>query len=113
MESLASKFLPIEATNKEELFVSSALEWLKENTTINLEDEEDLPYSVKLFVFKYVEIMESNGTVASESIAGMSQSFTAKALQDQIWELAHALLGPWLKSQVVFKTSTRKWESLG
>lgn len=111
MENLANKFLPSDTTD--ELFVSSALEWLEENTTIDVEDEETFPESAKLFVFKYVEVMKSNGTVASESIAGMSQSFTTKALQDQIWELAYALLGPWLKSQVVFKASTRKWESWG
>ena len=107
-----SKFLlPLEATD--ELFVSSALEWLNTNTTIDMEDEENFPKAAELFVFKYVEVMKANRTVASESIAGMSQSFTNKAMSDQIWELAYALLGPWLKSQVTFTASTRKWESWG
>lgn len=111
MENLANKFLPNDVTD--ELFVSSAIEWLENNTTIDVKDEENFPESARLFIHKYVEIMKSNGTVASESIAGMSQSFTGKALQDQIWEIAYSLLGSWLKSQVVFKASTRKWESWG
>lgn len=112
MESLVSRLsLPLEASD--ELYVSSAVQWLAHNTTLDIEDTESFPDAGRLFIVKYTEVMKADGNVTSESIAGMSQSFNTKATGDRLWELALALLQPWLKSQVSFKTATKKWETWG
>lgn len=112
MENLVSKLsLPLDS--EDELFVSSAVEWLEENTTIDTKTTEDLPNAAKLFIVKYVEAVKNTGGVVSESIAGMSQTFATSELHNQIWEFALALLRPWLKSQVAFVSAERKWESWG
>lgn len=112
MSSLISRLdLPLESTS--ELFVSSAIEWLGNNTTLDVESLETLPDSARLFIVKYAELMQNNGGVTSESIAGMSQSFDTKALYASIWEYATSLLGSYLKSQVQFKSATGKWNTWG
>lgn len=112
MESLISRLaIPLDSTN--ELAVSSAMAWLKENTTLDTDDPESLPSEARLFIVKYCELLSANGGVTSESIAGMSQSFDTKTLIQSIWEYANALLGAHLKSQVRFKSAVNKWESWG
>ena len=67
------------------LMVESAIEWVNTNTTLNLslgDQATGLPASVKLFINKYVEIMDRSAGVSSESVGGLSQSF------DEIIEIA-------------------------
>lgn len=111
MENLIKKLrLPLEETD--ELYVSSAMEWLKDNTTLEVDELEELPANANLFVVKYVDLMKSNGNIASESIAGMSQSFnTNKNAEAYLWEYANALLRKYMKSQVKFMPATRKWNT--
>lgn len=112
MESLISRLsLPLDST--EELAVSSAIAWLKENTTLDTGNPEELPSEARLFIVKYCELLSADGGVTSESIAGMSQSFDSKTMIQKIWEYANALLSPYLKSQVRFKSAVKKWESWG
>lgn len=112
MESLITRLsLPLDSTD--ELAVSSAIAWLKENTTLDTDNLENLPSEARLFVVKYCEILSASGGVTSESIAGMSQSFDSKTLTQKIWEYANALIPQYLKSQVSFKSAVNKWESWG
>lgn len=112
MENLISRLsLPLDSTD--ELAVSSAIAWLGENTTLDIDNPEQLPSEARLFIVKYCELMAANGGVTSESIAGMSQSFDTKTLSQSIWEYANALLGQHLKSQVRFKSAVKKWEAWG
>lgn len=65
-----------------ELTRDSAIEWLKQNTTLELPDEptdENLTPTVKLFILKFGEVLMLPGGVTSESLAGASQSFMANA----------------------------------
>lgn len=111
MESLIKRFsLPLEEAD--ELYASSAVEWLKDNTILEVDELEELPANVSLFIVKYVELMRSNGNIASESMAGMSQSFvTNKDSIASLWGYANALLRKYLKSQARFVPATRKWDS--
>lgn len=85
------------------LQAESALDWILANTTLRFDKNGDLsrlPAGAKLFVSRFMALQENVG-VTSESIEGLSQSFS----DDQtgaLWTLARALLGPWLKGDVTF-----------
>ena len=96
------------------LIGNAALEWLKENTTLefeidNVETVKALPSSAKLFVLKFDEITSTSSVVASESIEGLSQSFKTGDKTDMIWDLANSLLGGYLKGRIKFVSATRRW----
>lgn len=69
----------------------AALEWLKINTNIDVSGE--LPANVKLFVYKFGEVMAQTEGVLSESLDGASQSFGTSSKSDTLWNLAANLLG--------------------
>lgn len=96
------------------LLVESAFDWVKENTTleIDIENEEDLkalPACVRLFVIQFVDIMAMNTGVSSESIEGMSLSFSGEGKSALIWQAAQELLFNYLKPRIRFVTAQRKW----
>lgn len=97
-----------------ELIGNAALEWLSENTTleIDLENAETvkmLPFAAKLFISKYDEIISSSSIVASESIEGLSQSFNQTDKSTLLWQTAEQLLSAYLKSRIRFVAAGRKW----
>ena len=62
-----------------ELDFAAALDWLSDNTDFRITDGSitevaALPPSARLFILKFMEIMNSGG-VSSESIGGMSKSY--------------------------------------
>lgn len=97
------------------LKAEAALDWMLANTTLafSKEDAESikaLPACAKLFVVKYGETMSLREGVASQSIEGLSQSFHATAdKSNALWQLAHSLLGDYLKSQVRVFPAKRRW----
>lgn len=116
LEELQALKLPIEANSTTLFYVEAAVDWLIANTTLPLdknnlqESIEKLPAGAKIFISHYCDIMSVNGTVASESIAGMSQTFntnTSKA--GQLYQLASELLSGYLKGQVRSVPNTSKW----
>lgn len=92
------------------LSANAAIEWIAENTTINTEDIENLPYRAKLFISKFCEVNSLQSGVSSESIDGLSQSFASGDNASMIWDLANSLLSGDIKSRVRFVTAERKWK---
>lgn len=96
------------------LMVESALQYVLDNTTLtfdieNMEELKALPAQVRLFVLKYNEAMSISAGVASESIEGLSQSFSSGDKSALLWELAESLLNKWLVSPVRFVPAVRRW----
>lgn len=91
------------------LSANAALEWIAENTTIDTTDIEHLPYRAKLFISKFCEVNAIQSGISSESIDGLSQSFSGDNA-NLIMDLANSLLSSDLKSRVRFVTAERKWK---
>ena len=114
-DEIRSLELPLSNTDIETcLYVEAALDWLKENTTLdfdsaNIESIKTLPSGAKLFILKFLDIMNANTTVTSESIGGMSQSFKTSSRNDLLLDLASELLGNYIKSSFNFIPATTKW----
>lgn len=93
------------------LSANAGVEWVKENTTIEVDDDLDvLPICAKLFIRKFTEIGGKSSGVASESISGLSQSFAVGQDNSLIWDLAHNLLGKYLKSRFYFRPMPKRWD---
>lgn len=95
------------------LLTESALHWVKDNTTLDFDYNNDgdlakLPAPVKLFIIRYFDIMSTSGGVASESIEGLSQSFVSDKTA-ALWQYAEELLSEWIKPRVRFVSAQRKW----
>ena len=96
------------------LIVESGLEWVKQNTTLefdvnNDEDLKALQPCVRLFLTKFFDVQMLNVGVASESIEGLSQSFNNDDKSALIWQFATELLSPYLKSRIKFIPAQRRF----
>lgn len=115
-ETLKAAGIPIEnEDDKTMLMIESALEYISNNTTLkadvnNVDSLVKLPASAKLFITKYVEIMQRETGVTSESIAGMSQSFDSSSTDTLLFDLLNNLLGKYVSSGFQFIAATRKWK---
>lgn len=102
-------------TVSNELNGNAALEWLAENTTlpVDLKKEvtalEALPFSAKLFISKYDEIVSASPVVASESIESLSQSYNQTDKGALLWQTAEQLLSKYLVGQVRFVSASKRW----
>lgn len=97
------------------LMVESALQWVLDNTVLefDIENEEELkalPAPVRLFILKYNEAMSISAGVSSESIEGLSQSFSTGDKAALLWDIAASLLDKWLVSPVRFVAATNRWK---
>ena len=113
VESLKLGIAPIDDRNC--LIVESAIEWIKTNTTLefDIENEENLkalPSCVRLFIVKFFDVNMLSVGVASESIEDMSQSFDTGGKTAMIWQFAGELLYPYLKSRVRFVAAAKRWK---
>lgn len=99
-----------EADAQDCLWVESGLGWLKVHTTLPLDKLtlEELPAGAKLFLQKYCDTMEQSG-IASESIEGLSQSFTGASTDALLLALAQNLL-PEYFTAFRFVPKTQQWE---
>lgn len=96
------------------LIVESGLDWVKENTTLKFDKDNDenlkaLPSCVRLFITKFFDIQMLSVGVVSESIEGLSQSFDTGNKSAMIWQFAEELLQPHLKSRIRFVAAQRQW----
>lgn len=96
------------------LMGNTAIEWIANNTTLtvdtnNVETVSTLPFSAKLFIVKFNEISSMRAGVTSESISGLSQSFSNTDNSSLIWQYACDLLEPWLKPTMQVVTAKRRW----
>lgn len=112
VENLKLGITPIDARSI--LLIESAFNWINDNTTLTIDFNDDavlekLSANVKLFVIKYVDLMMLSAGVVSESIEGLSQSYNTANKSDLLWQYANELLGNYLKSQMTFTCSKRRW----
>lgn len=111
-EEFRSLGLPVEASAQ--LYVEAGLEWLRDNTTLNVDPSDTesikaLPSSARLFLVKFCEVCSQDIGVTGESVGPMSQSFTTDSVSKQTMCLARQLLKPWLRPNVTFIPCTRRW----
>lgn len=112
-EQAESLELGIKVTSKSLILIESALDVVKEKTTIrfdinNNEDLKNLPARVKLFVIKYLELMGLREGVSSESIENLSQSFVSDKSK-LLDNLLNEVLGDDLTSGVRFMGAVNRW----
>lgn len=116
VEELKALKLPLEANENTALYVGAAIDWLLDNTTLvidksNLTDSvAALPDGAKLFICRYYDIMSVDGTVTSESIGGMSQSFSTAHKSSLLYSAASELIGKYLKGMVRSVPNVSKWK---
>lgn len=108
------KGLDLSVPDSAQLYVESGLEWLRDNTTLNVdladvETIKALPSSARLFLVKFSEICSRDIGVTSEGVGPMSQSFTTDSVAKQTVALARQLLKAWLRSNVQFIPCQRRW----
>lgn len=93
---------------------NAALEYIAENTTLTVDLDDaatlkTLPFSAKLFISRYDEIVSASSVVASESIEGLSQSFNTGDKSAMLSDLLNTLLGGYLKGKIQFMPATKRW----
>lgn len=109
---MANYNLPIDTSNAEtSIMVETALDWVEEHTTLEIDREAELPSNVKLFVIKFCDLMSQTAGVASESLGGMSQSFsTSGGTGFALAELASQLFGSAYKGRNRFVIAKSRWK---
>lgn len=116
VEELKALGLPLEANAVTALHVGAAIDWLLDNTTLEIdkskltESVSALPDGAKLFICRYYDIMSVDGTVTSESIGGMSQSFSTAQKASLLYSIAGELIGKYLKGMVRSVPNVSKWK---
>lgn len=112
-EQLVQASIFTEADAQDCLWAEAGLGWLKAHTTLPLDrlSLKELPAGAKLFLQKYCDTMEQNG-IASESIEGLSQSFTSGNAELLLLTLAQNLLPEWFRS-FQFVPKQQLWEYHG
>lgn len=105
--------ITVEDTPIAVLYAEAALDWIASNTTIVVDKANLslLPAAAKLFVMRYGDFLSTDATVTSESLGGMSQSFSNEAKYSSIDDLAYDLLGSYMKSQVSFFPAVDRWNN--
>ena len=109
--------LQIDPDNDAEiLLVENALAWIADNTTVtvDMDDLDNVQPSVRLFITRYIEIMQLPLGISSESASGLSQSFdTDKDPNDLLIAAAEAIFGVdnVTAGAAHFVTATRGWDS--
>lgn len=103
--------LPLDTSDSETLMmVHAALEWIQENTILELDPEQELPSNVQLFIIKFCDVMSQTSGVASESLGGMSQSFATGGTGFLLADLASQLFGSAYKKRNRFVTAKSRWK---
>ena len=114
IEQIENLKIPIANLNDETcLMIESGIEWINSNTTLHIDVNEsiELTPNVKLFIVKFVEIMSIRPGVSSESISGLSQSFSIEDQRALIRQYANTLLGEYMKSDMTFVSAKRRWDA--
>lgn len=109
---MADYGLPIDTADAEvSIMVETALDWVEENTTLIIDRETELPNNVKMFVIKFCDLMGQTAGVTSESLGGMSQSFSTTSGTGRILsDLAAQLFGSAYKGRNRFVSAVNRWK---
>lgn len=92
-----------------EVIRESALEWISKNTTFNV-TVDPLPASVEMFIEKYSQVMGLRPGVSSESISGLSQSFSGD-ISNLLKQYASELIGEeYMVSEVRFVQAVDRYK---
>lgn len=92
-----------------ELIRESALEWIGKNTTFDT-TIEPLPASIEMFIEKYSQVMGLRPGVSSESISGLSQSFSGD-ISTLLKQYASELIGEeYMVSEVRFVQAVDRYK---
>ena len=93
------------------LYAETALDWIIHNTSLRVDksDLSTLPAGAKLFIMRFGDIMKVDSTVVSESLGGMSQSFSSESKNSLLLDLANELMGEYMTSQVKFFMAQNRW----
>lgn len=104
--------IQIDDTPTAVLYAESAIDWIEHNTTLVVDrtNLSVLPAGAKLLIMRYGDIMRTDTTVTSESLGGMSQSFSSELRHNLLYDLASELLSEYIKSQIKFFPAQKKWE---
>lgn len=93
------------------VMIDAALKWIQDNTTLELDPEAELPSNVKLFIVKFTQLFSQPSGVASESLGGMSQSFsTSGGTAFLLSDLASQLFGAAYKGRNRFIPLKSRWK---
>lgn len=93
----------------DDILRQSAIVWIKENTSFDTE-VNPLPANAELFIEKYKEIMGLRPGIASESISGLSQSFSVSDIDALLKQYAASILGEnYMLSQMQFVPAADRW----
>lgn len=104
--------LPLDTDDAaQRIMIETALAWVETNTSIEIDPEAELPATVKLFVLKFAELYGQTYGVASESLGGMSQSFSLSAggAGALLADLARELFGDAYKGRNRFVAAVNRW----
>lgn len=99
-----------QADSQDCLWIESGLGWLRVHTSLPVDKIplEELPAGAKLFLQKYCDVMDRGG-VRSESIEGLSQSFTDDSGESLLIQLAQNLLPEYFTS-FQFVPKVQQWD---
>lgn len=97
--------------DKSLLYADAALDWLEDNTSLTIDRDNlaALPSGAKLFINQFPDLASRTDNVTSESIDGLSRSYSSSTKNDLILDLARGLLGKYLTGQVSFKPAGKRW----
>ncbi|MGN0243858.1 MAG: hypothetical protein ACI4CT_07350 [Lachnospiraceae bacterium] len=115
MAELKALNLPISPSETALFYVNCALEWIADNTTLdvdtgNPDSVQAMPYCAKMFLSRFAGLMEEGyGIVTSESMGPLSQSFREDA-DAKLFSLARKLLKKYMKGNVSFHPLHKRWK---
>lgn len=115
LDEVKSCGIPIADEKPEALLrVYSGIEWLQQNTTLkidmnNADTIASLPNGAKLFILKFCDLMSRSEYVTSESVGGLSQSFSSADKSGLLMDIAKQLIKPYMKSDFKFVLSAKRW----
>ena len=93
----------------EEAYRKAAITWIKRNTTFDVATDP-LPDNVELFIDKYESLMSIRPGISSESISGLSQSFSVNDISSLLKQYARELIGEeYMLSDVKAFPASNRW----
>lgn len=95
------------------LEVEAAIDWINSNTSLKLDIQDVSTFNAKtkLFIISYIDLDMIGNGVASESIEGLSQSFSNNSKFNILWDLAEYYLADYLISKVKFVRSVKQFKA--